>query len=217
LVSLTALLAFWRKKESSAPEPQRIIPLPAIASPRAEAPRLTSQETVGHAREALKVLRLERQIIGSAVTTIYESQTKGQISQSERDRLLDKYKVDLKRLEKGIEENQRIVDVFDLESARENLIKDFNAKIAEIDVRLRDMKSGGSSVAVTKGMHESKPDPADEKNSSQSQAEQTAQKHADDPAPKDDPEITDAEKRVNQIREEILRAMDRLEQIEAEG
>jgi hypothetical protein len=189
-----------------------------MPSPRTETPRSTSQEVVSRSREDLKVLRLERQILGSAVTTIYESQTKGQISQAERDRLLEKYKVDLKRLEKSIEENQRVVDLFDLESARDNLIRDFNVRMAEIDARLRDMKLGTSSMSVAKQAQGLKPAPAEDRNKSQGQADESAQKQANETKPKeDDPEITDAEKRVNQIREEILRAMDRLEQIEAEG
>ena len=218
-MSLTSLLSFWKKKETSPPEPERIIPLPALPSPHTETLRSTTQETVSHAREALKLLRLERQILGSAVTTIYESQTKGQINQAERDQLLEKYKVDLKRLEKAIEENQRVVELFDLESTRENLIRDFNTKIAEIDAKLKDLKVGTSSSSVAKQPKE-KPDSAENKNRSQSQGDRgpPAQKESKEPKPKDDdPEITDAEKRVNQIREEILKAMDRLEQIEAEG
>ena len=84
------------------------------------------------AREALKVLKLERQILGSALTTIYESQTKGVITEAERDRLLEKYKVDLKRLENAIEENQQVVDLFDLEVEREDVTKNYKAKLAEI-------------------------------------------------------------------------------------
>jgi hypothetical protein len=219
-VSLTTLLSFWKKKETTAPEPQRIIPLPSLPAPRIEPTRSTSQEAVGRAREALKILRLERQILGSAVTTIYESQTKGQISQAERDQLLEKYKVDLKRLEKGIDENQKVVDLYELESAREDLVKSFNAKIAEIDSRLKDLKSGTSSSRVSKEGQEPKPDTAKDKNSNHGQGDHgnSTQRHAKETRTKeDDPEISDAEKRVNQIREEVLKAMDRLEQIEAEG
>ena len=118
MVNLTELIAFWRKKETrSGSEPQRIIPLPQLPGPIIDAPRTTTQEAANKARESLKILKLERQILGSAVTTIYESQTKGLITQAERDQLVEKYKVDIKRLEKAIDENQHIVDLFDLESA----------------------------------------------------------------------------------------------------
>ena len=149
---------------------------------------------MNEAKGALKVLLLERQIIGSALTTIFESETKGIIGQTERDRLLDKYKVDLQRLNSSIEEHQRVVDLYELGKSREELVKDFNAKIVEIDEKISSLRNGksepfkiavGTSTAVSHGQ---KPEPA-----------------------------TDAEKRVEEIRDEILKAMDRLEQIESEG
>jgi len=155
--------------------------------------RAASEDDVNKAKGALKVLLLERQIIGSALTTIFESETKGVISQAERDRLVDKYKVDLQRLNSSIEEHQRTVDLYELGKSREELIKDFNTKIAEMDekiTRLRNGKSGdfkieqASSTLVSAGQKQ---------------------------------QATDAEKRVEQIRDEILKAMDRLEQIESEG
>ena len=149
---------------------------------------------MNEAKGALKVLLLERQIIGSALTTIFESETKGIIGQAERDRLLDKYKVDLQRLNSSIEEHQRVVDLYELGKSREELVKDFNAKIVEIDEKISSLRNGKSEpfkIAVgtpTAVSHGQKPEPA-----------------------------TDAEKRVEEIRDEILKAMDRLEQIESEG
>jgi len=221
LISLVTLIAFWRKKEvQPAPEPERIIPLPKLPASTLETPRSTSIEAVNQAREALKVLKLERQILGSAVTTIYESQTKGVISEAERDRMLEKYKVDLKRLEKAIDENQRVVDLYDLEVEKEELIKSFREKLAEIDARLKDLKSGASPRARNAVQQtDQKTDQAAERKGksdegeggrSQSGQEQQAKQ-------KEEQQISDSEKRIDQIREEILKAMDRLEQIEAEG
>jgi hypothetical protein len=213
LVSLVTLIAFWKKKDSQTPEPERIIPLPNLSASTLETPRSTSLEAVNRARETLKVLRLERQILGSAVTTIYESQTKGIITEAERDRLLEKYKVDLKRLEKAINENQDVVDLYDLEVERENVIKNYKARLAEIDAKLKDLKSGSPSrsenpMRLTQGQTE-------KKISGESREGQPIQ----DPQgkQKEDEPVTDAEKRIDKIREEILQAMDRLEQIETEG
>jgi len=188
-----ATLAFWKKKEFETSEPERIIPLPPLPKPTGVEERPASEDDVNKAKGALKVLLLERQIIGSALTTIFESETKGIISQTERDRLVEKYKVDLQRLNGSIEEHQRTVDVYDLVKSREELVKDFNMKIAEMDDKLARLRSGKLGLfnieqagsAVSPGQ----------------KLEQT----------------TDAEKRVEQIRDEILKAMDRLEQIESEG
>jgi len=211
LVSLVTLIAFWKKKDSQPPE--RIIPLPNLPTSTLEKPRTTSLEAVGRARETLRVLKLERQILGSAVTTIYESQTKGLISEEERDRLLEKYKVDLKRLETAINENQDVVDLFDLEVERENVIKNYKARLAEIDAKLTDLKSG--SPSRSENPYRLSQAHTDKTTAGEGQSAQLGQ----DPkgTGKEEEQVTDAEKRIDKIRQEILQAMDRLEQIETEG
>jgi len=208
LVNLASHIAFWKKREAEKPpETERIIPLPNLSSSSLDTPPTTSVQVVDQAREALKVLRLERQIIGSAVTTIYESHSKGVISQAERDRMLEKYKGDLKRLEKGIDENQQVVDLHDLEVEREEVIKSFNAKLAEIDAKLRNLKSGSSAQKPVKQ--------SSGEGSGNSETRDNPNRTSDaDPVQSS---VGDSEKRIDQIREEILKAMDRLEQIETEG
>jgi len=221
LVSLVALISFWRKKETpSAPESQRIIPLPTLPSVNLESPRSTSAEAVNRARDTLKVLKLERQILGTALTTIYESHTKGLITQAERDHLLEKYKVDLSSLEKSIQDNQRIVDLYDLESEREELIRNFKDRLGEIEAQVKTLKTGGS----LNRSQEPKPTQEKEKKNTPPREEtkktQTSQDTTDKEKKASDAEqqeVTDAERRIEKIREEILQAMDRLEQIEAEG
>jgi hypothetical protein len=205
LVSLVTLIGFWKKKDSRPLEPKRIIPLPNLPASTLEKPRTTSLEAVNRARESLKVLRLERQILGSAVTTIYESQTKGMISEAERDRMLERYKVDLKQLEKAISENQDVVDLYDLELERESVIKNYNARLTEIDAKLKELRSGSRAE--------------DPLRLSRTQSERKVPAEGQDPqgGQKEDDQATDAEKRIDKIREEILQAMDRLEQIETEG
>ena len=208
MVNLVTHIAFWKKREArTTPEPERIIPLPNLSGPSLETPPTTSIEAVNKAREALKVLKLERQILGSAVTTIYESHSKGVISEVERDRMLEKYKVDLKRLEKGIQENQQIVDLHDLEIEREELIKGFKKKLADIDARLRELKSGSPIQ---------KPDKATSGGRSGNDNPQTSEDQGTKGNP-DQQAVIESENRIQQIREEILKAMDRLEQIETEG
>lgn len=211
MVSLVTLISFWKKKGSQPPEPERIIPLPNLPTSTLERPRSTSLEGVNRARETLKVLKLERQILGSAVTTIYESQTKGIISEAERDSLLEKYKVDLKRLEKAINENQEVVDLFDLEVERESVIKNFKDKLAEIDAKLKDLRSGSPSRSDNPMRLSQAQTERRASGESQAQSGQDPQG-----TKKEDEQVTDAEKRIDKIREEILQAMDRLEQIETE-
>ena len=192
MVNLTQL-AFWKRKGSSLVEPERIIPLPPLPMQPAPIATSESEEDVRKAKDALKILQLERQIIGSALTTIFESESKGIISAVERVRLVDKYKVDLKQLEEKIKQHQRVVDLNELENARQELAKSYNLRMSEIDEKIRLLTDGSLSM----------------------------QSQADDPPPTTQPAkanstVSDAEKRVEQIRDEILKAMDRLEQIESD-
>lgn len=185
-----ATLAFWKKKETS--EPERIIPLPPLPKPIGVNADAAREADVSKAKGALKVLLLERQIIGTALTTIFESETKGVITQIERDRLVDKYKVDLQRLNSSIDEHQRTVDLYDLERSREELVREFNTKIAQMDEKINGLRNGTTDLFQ---IEQGKP------------ASIAVKQEL----------TTDAEKRVEQIRDEILKAMDRLEQIESEG
>ena len=208
LVNLVTHIMFWKKKEAAKPPAtERIIPLPNLSSSSLDTSPTTSVESVDKAREALKVLRLERQIIGSAVTTIYESHSKGVINEAERDRMLEKYKADLKQLEKGIEENQQVVDLHDLEAEREEMVKKFNAKLAEIDARLETLKSGTPPQKPAGPRYV-------EQNRNNESRNSSSQVSDSDPV---QPAASDSEKRIEKIREDILKAMDRLEQIETEG
>ena len=216
MVSLATVIAFWRRKDPQlSPEQQRIIPLPQLSSSDPGTNPATTKEQVDGARERLKVLKLERQIIGSAVATIYESHSKGVISTLERDRLLQKYKVDLSELEQSINENQRIVDLYDLETSRNELVKEFNAKLAEMDTRIKGLRSGSHSSRESSDPQNAKAANPGKGTSAQDGDDQKAGNRKT--KNEQDQQINDAEKRIEQIREEILKAMDRLEQIEAEG
>jgi len=207
LLFLVSLL-FWRKK------PKQDVS-EATAESRPETEHTVNEADASRSREILKVLKLEREIIGTALTTIYESEIQGIVTRDERDRLLDKYSSDLKVLESRISDSQRIVDTFDLESARKELLLSFREKLTEIDKKLVDLRSGATPT----------PFPNPEIKSRNNDAVVTPAVPAQT-TPQLDLKTTgtglrDAkirtEKKIEAIREEVLKAMERLEQIESEG
>jgi hypothetical protein len=205
LLPFLVSLVFWRKK------PRQPVP-EATAQPSPETEHSVNEADASRSREILKVLTLEREIIGTALTTIYESEAQGIITREERDRLLDKYSSDLKELESKISEHQRIVDTFDLESSRKELMLSFNEKLSEIDKKLTDLRSGVSPI----------PSPRPEIKSEQVI---TTQEPIQATPPSDfktartglQDAKTRTEKKIEAIKEEVLKAMERLEQIESEG
>lgn len=205
LLPFLVSLVFWRKKPR-----QDVSEATAQSSPEIE--HSVNEADASRSREILKVLKLEREIIGTALTTIYESEVQEIITRDERDRLLDKYSSDLKELESKISEHQRIADTFDLESARKELLLSFREKLSEIDKKLTDLRSG-----VTTSFS-----PGPEIKSDQVIA---AQEPGQATPPSDLKTVGTGlqdvkmrtEKKIEAIREEVLKAMERLEQIESEG
>lgn len=204
LLPFLVSVIFWRKK------PRQNVPEPADTA-RLEIEQTVKESDASRSREILKVLTLEREIIGTALTTIYESEVQGIITRDERDRLIDKYSSDLKQLESRISEHQRIVDMFDLESAKNELTSSFHEKLSEIDKRLADLRQGiapAPSLATVARTEAVKP----------SEAVGLPPESGLKPAVA---ELQDAktktEKKMEAIREEVLKAMERLEQIESEG
>ncbi len=207
LLPFLASLLFWRKK------PRQNTTEATTAESNPEIEHTINEPDASRSREILKVLKLEREIIGTALTTIYESEIQEIITRDERDRLLDKYSSDLKALESRIADNQRIVDTFDLESARKELLLSFREKLTEIDKKLADLRSG--------------PMPTQSLNPEiKSSHEVVAPIETAQTTPQLDLKTTGSglrdakirtEKKIEAIREEVLKAMERLEQIESEG
>ncbi len=96
---LTLILLFGRKKTEqeetrTTPEPTReSFPVPDILK------KTITSIDVSRSRDRLRLASLERDIIGDALTKIYEAETRGQINDSEKNQLLQRYKTDLKRVD----------------------------------------------------------------------------------------------------------------------
>src|SRR5256712_6164816 len=206
---LTLILLFGRKKteqentniaESIKKEP---FPVPDILK------KTITSSDVSKSRDRLRLASLERDIIGDALTKIYEAETRGQINDSEKNQLLQRYKTELKRADGEIDTHKRTVDLYELESAKEDLLKSFQEKMLEIDLRISQIRP---TVSTT-------PEPV-AKPSEPPKTETNPTPPATNP-PKERPAKekpkNKAEERLETIREEVLKAMERLEQIETEG
>jgi len=205
LLPFLVSLVFWRKKPR-----QDISEATAQSSPETE--HSVNEADASRSREILKVLKLEREIIGTALTTIYESEVQEIITRDERDRLLDKYSSDLKELESKISEHQRIADTFDLESARKELLLSFREKLSEIDKKLTDLRSG-----VTTSFSPGPEIKSDQVIAAQETGQATPPSNLKSVGTGLQDVKMRTEKKIEAIREEVLKAMERLEQIESEG
>jgi len=211
LILALTLLLFGRKKPPQEETPVKTtepFPVPDIMK------RTVTGSDVSKARERLRVASLERDIIGDALTKIYEAESKGQITETDRNQLVQRYKVDLKRVDAEVDTHKKVVDLHELESAKEDLLKSFHEKLMEIDLRINQIKPSISQQSTQEvKVPNTTPVPAKEEPSQAASSQPPANKEK--PA-KERPK-NKAEERLEAIREEVLKAMERLEQIETEG
>jgi hypothetical protein len=209
---ITLILLFGKKKPAHDTEtppslqdnPNQPFPIPDILK------KSVTGGDASKARDRLRLASLERDIIGDALTKIYEAEAKGLINESEKNQILQRYKTDLKRVDGEIDTHKKTVDLFELESAKEELLKSFHEKMLEIDLKISQIKpsiSISSEVKITEM-------PAPPKTETSSPTTQPAP--AKEKPAREKPR-NKAEERLESIREEVLKAMERLEQIETEG
>ena len=211
---LIQLILFGRKKpaeEPAAPHPATMTKLEPFPIPDTIRKTVTESD-IARARNKLRVANLERDIIGDALTKIYEAEAKGAINEPEKNQMIQPYKNDLKRVDAEIDTYKKTVDLYELETAKEDLFKRFQETFLDIQVRIEKIRPSLNLPTETKPAElkqtPAKPDPADPTTE-------------ENPPPKEKPSRekarNKAEEKIETIREEVLKAMERLEQIETEG
>src|SRR5713226_657800 len=143
ILIVLVILIFGRKKQEESFQKEKLASssLEKTNFPVPDSLRKSVTEVdMGRARDRLRIASLERDIIGDALTKIYDAEARGQISETEKNQLVQKYKVDLKRVDGEIDVHKRVVDLHELESAKEDLLKSFYEKLMEIDVRINQIK-----------------------------------------------------------------------------
>lgn len=205
-----ALLLFGRKKPPHEEKPVNTEPFPVPDIMK----KTVTDTDVSKAQERLRVASLERDIIGDALTKIYEAESKRQITETDRNQLVQRYKADLKRVDAEVDTHKKVVDLHELESAKEDLLKSFHEKLMEIDLRINQIKPSIPQRSTQEAkVPNTTPVPAKEEPSQAAPAQPPANKEK---TAKERPK-NKAEERLEAIREEVLKAMERLEQIETEG
>jgi TolA-binding protein len=172
-----------------------------------------STEEVEKAREELRTLNLRREIVASALTAIFEAEAQGKIGCDSRDSLIETHKAQMRALDDQIAERKKVTELSDLLNEREELVRSFEQRIAEIDGQLQRLN----------GSPELRPQipPIGEMAQEAARMTDVPKTSADANSAEEKRPVERAkgrtEERIDQIREEVLKAIERLEKIESEG
>ena len=227
VTALTMYAMMGRKKSPPVALPRT--PL----EPKAKLPFPTehtvSDEEAMEARNKLRTLELEREILSDAIRRLYEAQVEGKITEQERDRLAENYKARMMRVKDAIAKSQSVVALQELESMQEDLVKLFDDRFDELNMKIEEMrqKVKPEIEAETPEIPVSIEAPTEEEEEEEEEETPEIAEPGAEPKPvkkkKPRPKLsapgegkTDAEKRIDQIREEVEKVLERLGQMEVE-
>jgi hypothetical protein len=170
-------------------------------------------EEAARARGELRILDLEREILSDAIRKLYEAHAGGKITEEERDRLAETYKSRMMAVKEAISKDESLVALHELESMQEDLIKLFSERFDELNAKIEELRSKVEMKSVKEITIPTAEAPPKER-LEEKPAEEKAKKKRKPPA-KPSPR-TEAEKRIEEIRAEVEKVLERLGQMEIE-
>jgi hypothetical protein len=190
--------------------------------------------TASNAKDELRILDLEREILGDSIRRLYEAQAEGKITESERERLAATYKNRMATIKESIAKDETIVALHELEGMQEDLMQLFSERFGELTSKVEELR-GKIDIKPIKEIPVKMPTPiapiqqmeADEeeeetttrnRNSSDSSSEERLKKkRVNRPVAEKSDVKSEAEKRIETIRSEVEKVLDKLGQMEIEN
>jgi len=194
-----------RKKEEK--EASLEVPEVTKAWPIKTARSITIDEAE-KARTELRMLDLERGVLSDAIRRLYEAQAEGKISEEERELLAERYKERMMEIKDTISKSESVVTLHELETMQEDLLKLFNERFDELCNKIEEVRS---RLGVEPIKEAPIPTPTPTPPSEEKEEKRKVRK----PAPP--PRKTEAEKRIEEIKAEVEKVLERLGQIEVEA
>jgi hypothetical protein len=207
VVALITIYMMRRGRKQISEEPLEVPEAAAMLPLKGE--RTVTPFDAQKSKKELSRLDVEREILSFGIRRIYEAHAEGKIDEKERDRLAQDYKARMREIKDSITEKESVVALHELESMQEDLIKLFNERFDEINKKI-----GGLRVNLNITPKPVTPKPAPVASAALSPRPENAKRKTRKPSK---PKKTEAEERIDQIRSEVEKVLERLGQMETEA
>jgi len=183
------------------------------------------------AKDELRILDLEREILGDAIRHLYEAHAAGKINETERERLASNYKSRMMAIKDSMAKDETIVALHELESMQEDLMKLFSERFGELTGKVDELRTRIDikpvkevKIQAIKPQRPVMPDQLEndleekeepEEAAESKDAEKEKQKRVRKPPA--ERQKTEAEQRIDAIRNQIDEVMNKLGQMEIES
>jgi hypothetical protein len=212
-------------KETKDPQSSEIDSLlaPSFGSSAFRVTKSVQATDAVHAKDELRILDLEREILGDAIRRLYEAHAEGKISEQERERLAGSYKSRMLSVKNSIAKDETIVALHELESMQQDLMKLFSERFGELTGKVDELRSRIDikpikevKVPMPKPQIPVVPDQM-EKDEEESEPELEKEKPKRPRKPPTERQKSEAEQRIDAIRNQIDEVMNKLGQMEIES
>lgn len=180
------------------------------------------------AKDELRTLELERDILSDAIRRLYEAHAEGKITEQERERLSGTYKARMTTVKNAISKDETIVALHELEGMQEDLMRLFSDRFGELSSKVEELRTR-IDVKPLKEVKVLVPTPqpsqleteemegeeAEETEEEGEEGKERAKKKRKPPLEKPSAK-TEAEQRIDEIRGEVEKVLDKLGQMEIE-
>ena len=98
-------------------------------------------EDASNAKEELRTLDLEREILSDAIRRLYEAHAEGKITEEERERLAQTYKSRMMTVKDAISKDESVVALHELEGMQQDLMKLFSERFDELTSKIEELRT----------------------------------------------------------------------------
>jgi hypothetical protein len=163
-----------------------------------------SSSDLDRSKREMRTIMVERDLLSSALMKLYEAESEGRITREEREMISRRYSEQIKDLQSKLKDVELVVEVGELEGLRNELVSLFEQKIQNIEGRLEAARQK-LGAAAPEAVKKEAPPRAERGTELEKVIERRAR-----------PEMSESERRVKEIRDEVMEALTRLEQIDIE-
>lgn len=168
-------------------------------------PVTISPAELERSRRDMRTIMVERDMLSAALMKFYEAESEGRITREEREMIAKRYSDQIKELQSKLRDVELVVEVGELEKLRGELVGMFQEKVQNIEARL-DQARERLGVVAPQAVKKEAAAPRVER---ATDLEKAVEKRAK-------PEMSEADRRVKEIRDEVMEALTKLEQIDVD-
>ncbi len=222
-----AMRRYGKKPFPAKKIPQKSDPDPEYSNIPFKISKSVQTTTASSAKDELRTLDLERDILGDAIRRLYEAHAEGKITEQERDRMAITYKNRMNTIKESIAKDESIVALHELEGMQEDLMKLFSERFGELTSKVEELRTRIDIKPIreipiklptqTPTQIENDEDEEEDEETRTPNAGEDKPKRKRKPPEEKPTAKTEAEKRIESIRSEVEKVLDKLGQMEIES